>query len=79
MGTAAALHFLAWLPDVPGSGYPWQPLLESDRTEHPVREALASLPHELPYFQVPRSPGLGVEVTPDSAAGMLLDTWVAEP
>ena len=77
VGTAAALHFLDWLPPVPGSETPWEPLLELDQTEHPVRDAMIGLPNELPFFAAPSGPGLGIEVSPDDVAGFLVGTWVA--
>lgn len=41
---AASLHFLSWLPDVPGSSAPVQPMLEYDRSEHPIRDTVAVAP-----------------------------------
>jgi len=65
---AAALHLLATLPDLPGCRTPLPfhqaPVLEFDRTPHPIRDELAEEPllAENGWVQVPTSPGLGVKV-----------------
>jgi D-galactarolactone cycloisomerase len=65
---AAALHLLAALPEVPScrNTLPFHqlPVLEFDRTSHPIREELAAQPFRLEggWVRVPSGPGLGVEV-----------------
>ena len=62
---AASLQLLAVLPPLtPTSLNPIEPLLEFDRTEHPVRQALLTQPieHERGMVRVPDGPGLGIEV-----------------
>lgn len=65
---AAALHLLAVLPEVPScrNTLPFHqlPVLEFDRTPHPIREELAPRPFRLEggWVRVPSGPGLGVEV-----------------
>jgi D-galactarolactone cycloisomerase len=62
---AAALQLLAVLPALtPPSLNPLEPMLEFDRTEHPIRAALLTTPieHERGRVAVPTGPGLGVEI-----------------
>ena len=62
---AAALQLLAVLPPhTPPSLNPLEPLLEFDRTEHPIRQAILQEPieHERGIVRVPDRPGLGIEV-----------------
>ena len=65
---AAALHLLAVLPEVPScrNTLPFHqvPVLEFDRTPHPIREELAVQPFRVEggWVRVPTEPGLGVEV-----------------
>jgi len=61
---AAALQLLAVLPHNPPCLHPEQPLLEFDRTEHPIRQAILTEPirHERGVVKVPDGPGLGVEI-----------------
>jgi D-galactarolactone cycloisomerase len=61
---AAALQLLAVLPTSPSALRPVEPMLEFDRTEHPVRAALLTPPieHVRGTVQVPQGPGLGIEV-----------------
>jgi D-galactarolactone cycloisomerase len=62
---AASLQFLAVLPaHTPPSLAPVEPLLEFDRTEHPIREALLTQPieHAGGVVRVPDGPGLGIEI-----------------
>ncbi len=61
---AAALQLLAVLPTSPSALRPVEPMLEFDRTEHPVRAALliSSIEHVRGTVQVPQGPGLGIEV-----------------
>jgi D-galactarolactone cycloisomerase len=61
---AAALHVIAVLPDVPPSLNPIPPLLEMDRSEHPLRDAVLTEPttHAHGIVRVPDAPGLGIEI-----------------
>jgi D-galactarolactone cycloisomerase len=62
---AASLQLLAVLPThTPPSLAPIKPILEFDRTEHPIRQALLKTPieHAGGMVRVPDGPGLGIEV-----------------
>ena len=62
---AAALQLLAVLPSLtPTSLNPLEPMLEFDRTEHPIRAALLATPieHENGRVAIPDGPGLGIEI-----------------
>jgi D-galactarolactone cycloisomerase len=62
---AASLQLLAVLPShTPLSLAPVEPLLEFDRTEHPIRQSLLVQPieHTKGIVRVPDGPGLGIEV-----------------
>jgi D-galactarolactone cycloisomerase len=61
---AASLQLLAVLPNNPPCLHPEPPLLEFDRTEHPIRQAILNEPieHERGMVQVPTGPGLGIEI-----------------
>jgi D-galactarolactone cycloisomerase len=61
---AAALHVIAVLPDNPPSLNPIPPLLEMDRSEHPLRDAVLTNPitHDRGVVRVPEGPGLGIEI-----------------
>lgn len=66
---AAALQLLAVIPSsTPPSFNPVEPVLEFDRTEHPIRQALLVNPieHCKGIVQIPDAPGLGIEI--DTAA-----------
>ncbi|HET6609593.1 MAG TPA: mandelate racemase/muconate lactonizing enzyme family protein [Rhodopila sp.] len=68
IAVAAAVQLLAVMPWwTPPSLEPVEPMLEFDRTEHPVRSALLQTPvapaHG--YVTVPTGPGLGIEVNRD--------------
>src|SRR5262249_23145834 len=66
---AAALQLLAVLPScTPPSLMPAEPMLEFDRTEHPIRAALLTVPieHQKGRVAVPTGPGLGIEIDPDA-------------
>jgi len=66
---AAALQLLAVLPSLtPPSLKPVEPLLEFDRTEHPIRQALLTNPieHERGRVTVPQGPGLGIDIDRDA-------------
>lgn len=62
---AASLQLLAVLPShTPTSLAPIEPMLESDRTEHPIRQAILKEPieHVKGTVRVPDGPGLGIEI-----------------
>ncbi|MEL6375414.1 MAG: mandelate racemase/muconate lactonizing enzyme family protein [Pseudomonadota bacterium] len=64
VGLAAALHLLAVLPYQPLRYEPREPLLEFDRTEHPIRQAVLRMPIEPSQglVDVPSGPGLGIDI-----------------
>jgi D-galactarolactone cycloisomerase len=62
---AAGLQLLSVLPDsTPPSLAPVEPMLEFDRTEHPIRQAILKTPieHKEGRVAVPEGPGLGIEI-----------------
>ncbi|WP_409189655.1 mandelate racemase/muconate lactonizing enzyme family protein [Bradyrhizobium sp. RDM4] len=62
---AASLQLLAVLPShTPTSLAPIAPMLEFDRTEHPIRQAILTRPieHAKGVVHVPDGPGLGIEI-----------------
>jgi D-galactarolactone cycloisomerase len=61
---AASLHLLAVLPDNPLSLNPIQPMLEFDRTEHPMRMTVLTqaIEHKNGLVAVPQGHGLGIEI-----------------
>jgi D-galactarolactone cycloisomerase len=62
---AASLHLLAVLPPhTPSSLHAIEPMLEFDRTEHPIRQAVLREPieHVRGVVRVPDGPGLGIEI-----------------
>jgi D-galactarolactone cycloisomerase len=66
---AASLQLLAVVPThTPTSLAPVEPMLEFDRTEHPIRQAILTSPieHDGGVVRVPRGPGLGIEVNRDA-------------
>jgi D-galactarolactone cycloisomerase len=68
---AASLQLLAVLPShTPPSLAPLEPMLEFDRTEHPIRQALLVKPieHVGGIVSVPDGPGLGIEIDRDALA-----------
>jgi D-galactarolactone cycloisomerase len=68
---AASLQLLAVLPShTPPSLAPLEPMLEFDRTEHPIRQALLVTPieHVGGIVSVPDGPGLGIEIDRDALA-----------
>jgi D-galactarolactone cycloisomerase len=68
---AASLQLLAVLPThTPTSLGPLDPLLEFDRTEHPIRQSLLVRPieHVNGIVRIPDGPGLGIEVNRDMLA-----------
>jgi D-galactarolactone cycloisomerase len=64
VGLATALQLLAVLPHNPPRHTPVEPILEFDRSEHPFRQAVLTVPieHEGGIVHVPEGPGLGIEV-----------------
>jgi D-galactarolactone cycloisomerase len=68
---AASLQLLAVLPSyTPRSLAPLEPILEFDRTEHPIRQAILTQPieHTGGLAVVPDGPGLGIEIDRDALA-----------
>jgi D-galactarolactone cycloisomerase len=65
---AASLQLLATLPHNPPGLHPVEPLLEFDRSEHPVRMAVLREPIEQKdgWVAVPDGPGLGIEIDRDA-------------
>jgi D-galactarolactone cycloisomerase len=66
---AASLQLLAVLPPhTPPSLAPAEPMLEFDRTEHPIRQAILTTPieHVAGRVLVPDGPGLGIDVNRDA-------------
>lgn len=65
---AAALQLLAVLPHNPPGLAARQPLLEFDRSEHPLREAVVQAPirQRDGWVGVPEGPGLGIEIDRDA-------------
>jgi D-galactarolactone cycloisomerase len=61
---AASLQWLATLPHNPPGLHPIEPLLEFDRSEHPIRMAVLKEPIEQAggWVEIPRGPGLGIEI-----------------
>ena len=68
---AASLQLLAVLPShTPLSLAPLEPMLEFDRTEHPIRQAILTRPieHVSGIVAVPDGPGLGIEIDRNALA-----------
>jgi D-galactarolactone cycloisomerase len=68
---AASLQLLAVLPPhTPPSLKSVEPMLEFDRTEHPIRQAVLRQPieHSGGMVRVPDGPGLGIEIDRDALA-----------
>jgi D-galactarolactone cycloisomerase len=68
---AASLQLLAVLPPhTPPSLNPLEPMLEFDRTEHPIRQAILEEPieHVKGVVHVPDGPGLGIEIDREALA-----------
>src|SRR5262249_9333010 len=61
---AASLQLLAALPHNPPGLYPIEPLLEFDRSAHPIRMAVLREPIEQHggWVEIPQGPGLGIAV-----------------
>ncbi|MFT4116406.1 mandelate racemase/muconate lactonizing enzyme family protein [Bradyrhizobium sp.] len=68
---AASLQLLAVLPShTPTSLAPLEPMLEFDRTEHPIRQAILTRPieHNAGIVGIPDGPGLGIDIDRDALA-----------
>jgi D-galactarolactone cycloisomerase len=66
---AASLQLLAVLPPhTPTSLKASEPILEFDRTEHPIRQAILTKPieHRGGRVRIPDGPGLGIEIDRDA-------------
>jgi D-galactarolactone cycloisomerase len=66
---AASLQLLSVVPPhTPTSLTPIEPMLEFDRTEHPIRQAILTQPieHRDGMVRVPDGPGLGIEIDRDA-------------
>ena len=61
---AAALQLIAVLPHNPPGLHPIEPLLEFDRSEHPLRMAVLTHPIDQTegWVAIPDGPGLGIEI-----------------
>lgn len=61
---AASLQLIAALPHNPPGLHPIEPLLEFDRSEHPIRMAVLKEPIEQHggWVAIPQGPGLGIEI-----------------
>ena len=61
---AASLQLIAALPHNPPGLHPIEPLLEFDRSEHPIRMAVLAEPIEQRggWVEIPTGPGLGIEI-----------------
>jgi D-galactarolactone cycloisomerase len=69
VGLAAALHFMAALPDYPHTDHlPYPRMVEYDVGENPLRDHLLAQPLRPVHGQihVPDGPGLGIELDPDA-------------
>ncbi|PIJ52084.1 mandelate racemase [Erwinia sp. OLTSP20] len=69
IGIAASLQWIAMVPDhTPVSLTPSAPLLEFDRTEHPIRQAILQQPieHKNGVVTIPQGPGLGIDINRDA-------------
>jgi D-galactarolactone cycloisomerase len=68
---AASLQLLAVLPaHTPPSLAPLEPMLEFDRTEHPIRQAILTraIEHVGGVVRIPDGPGLGIDVDRNALA-----------
>ena len=76
VGLAAAVHFLAALPDYPHSDHlPYPRLLEYDVGENPLRDDLLIEPLKAVNGEVavPDGPGLGIDLNPDMVERYRID------
>ena len=53
---------------------PLEPMLELDRTEHPIRQAILKRPieHERGVVRIPDGPGLGIEIDREALARFVI-------
>lgn len=67
---AASLQLIAALPHNPPGLHPIEPLLEFDRSEHPIRMAVLQDPIEQRggWVDIPQGPGLGIEIDREALA-----------
>ena len=71
VAVATNLHLLAAMPPLPGSLFPWEPMLEFDTTDNKFRDDLLTEPLDIQgqvarndgLVAIPNGPGLGI--TPD--------------
>ena len=73
---AAALQLLAVSPPLtPPSLKPMEPILEFDRTEHPIRQSLLvdAIEHKNGAVAIPEGAGLGVEVNREALRQFRID------
>jgi D-galactarolactone cycloisomerase len=71
VAVATNLHLLAAMPPLPGSLFPWEPMLEFDTTDNKFRDDLLTAPLDIQgqvarndgLVAIPNGPGLGI--TPD--------------
>jgi len=68
IGLAAALQFIASLPDCPPSLNPIPPMLEFDTTPHPFRSRVVTKPirQKEGFVDIPKNPGLGTKIDIES-------------
>jgi D-galactarolactone cycloisomerase len=61
---AASLQLIAALPHNPPGLHALEPLLEFDRSEHPIRMAVLAepIPQQGGWVDIPQGPGLGIEI-----------------
>jgi D-galactarolactone cycloisomerase len=64
VGLAASLQLIATLPHNPPALEPIEPVLEFDRSEHPLRMAILREPIHMKHgvVAIPAGPGLGIEI-----------------
>ena len=71
VGLAAAVHFMAALPDYPHTDHlPHPRLVECDVGDNPLRDDLLTTPLTPVdgHIAVPDGPGLGIELDPEALA-----------
>ena len=76
VGLAAAVHFLAALPDYPHSDHlPFPRLLEYDVGENPLRDDLLTTPLQAVDGEVavPKGPGLGIQLNTETVDRYRID------
>jgi D-galactarolactone cycloisomerase len=72
---AASLQLIAILPDNPPGLLPVPPLLEFDRSEHPIRMAILRTPieHKNGWVDISTGPGLGIEIDREAVSRFRID------